>query len=204
MRPQWVLLFFCMGGLLLLAACSAGPAPTGVATSTPTSGLAPTLAVGPGTPTPVPTPTALPPQPTNKPPIKGAAARDFSVKGLDGKTVTLGQFNGKPLYLVFCVTWAEACQKFYPVLQSVYEKRSPDIQVLVIDFGEQQSVVKDYMAFRKLTLPTALDAEQRVSAGYGVFAVPTNFFIDKDGVVQHYEVTALSEDEIGNFLKTVQ
>ena len=43
-------------------------------------------------------------------------APPFTLKSLDGKTIALSDFKGKPVLLVFWATWCDTCKEELPLL----------------------------------------------------------------------------------------
>ncbi len=51
---------------------------------------------------------------------KGTPAPDFTLVSLDGDTVSLSDFKGKPVYLSFMTTWSYACLAEFDLLGKLY------------------------------------------------------------------------------------
>jgi peroxiredoxin len=145
------------------------------------------------TPTP---PAPAPPAPT---PAQGPQvdklAPDFKLQSLDGQTVSLGDFRGKPVLLNFWATWCPPCRFEMPFIQEIYENKEwsgKGLVILAIDIGENPSVVKEFMESYDLSFTVLLDIDQDVALEYNIRAIPTTFFIDKDGIIQDIKVGAFS------------
>lgn len=148
------------------------------------------------TPTPpAPAPPAPPaPTPAQGPEV-GKLAPDFKLQSLDGQTVSLGDFRGKPVLLNFWASWCGPCRAEMPFLQEIYEDKEwsgKGLVILTIDIGENPSVVKEFMENYDLSFPVLLDIDQDVALEYNIRAIPTTFFIDKDGIIQDIKVGAFS------------
>jgi len=122
-------------------------------------------------------------------------APDFQLPTLDGQAVSLGDFRGKPVLLNFWATWCGPCRFEMPFIQEIFEKKEwsdTGLVILAIDIGENPSEVKEFMENYDLSFPVLLDTNQDVALEYNIRAIPTTFFIDKDGIIQDIKVGAFS------------
>jgi peroxiredoxin len=113
----------------------------------------------------------------------GTPAPDFTLPGLDGSEVTLEDFRGKRVLLVFSDPDCAPCQLLAPKLEKVH-KRARDLQVLMISRGDPE-VNRAKRAEQRLTFPIALQRQWEISKSYGMFATPIAFLVNKDGVLTH-------------------
>ena len=128
-------------------------------------------------------------------PQVGKLAPDFQLQTLDGQTVSLGDFRGNPVLLNFWTSWCGPCRFEMPFIQEIFEKKEwsdTGLVILAIDIGENPSVVKEFMEHFGLSFPALLDINQDVALKYNIRAIPTTFFIDKDGIIQDIKVGAFS------------
>jgi len=118
-------------------------------------------------------------------------APDFQLLNLDGQTVSLSDFRGKPVMLNFWATWCGPCRAEMPYIQQVYDERSDDgLVVLAINIGESLAKVKGFMQDYGLTFPVLLDIQTEVAKQYNIQVIPTTFFIDPDGGIQDVGIGA--------------
>jgi len=166
---------------LLLAGCSSKPSPP-----------------------PASQPPASAPDETAAPEI-GSLAPDFQLQTLDGQTFSLSSVRGKPVLLNFWATWCGPCRFEMPFLQEIYEDYSDEELVLItVDIGESKSDVERFLQREGLSLPTLLDSEAKVARQYKTAAIPTTFFIDKDGIIRGKQIGAFSgKAAIENGLKKI-
>jgi peroxiredoxin len=176
--------------LMLVLVSVSGLILTGCVSSTPTP---PAPAPTPPAPTP---PVPAPPAPTPaQGPEVGKLAPDFKLQSLDGQTVSLGDFRGNPVLLNFWASWCGPCRFEMPFLQEIFESKEwsgKGLVILTIDIGENPSVVKEFMENYDLSFPALLDTDQNLALEYNIRAIPTTFFIDKDGIIQDIKVGAFS------------
>jgi peroxiredoxin len=124
----------------------------------------------------------------------GYPAPDFTLTDLEGKPTRLSDFRGQTVFLNFFATWCPPCRAEMPdILATHEENRMKGATVLAVDLQEDAKTVRNYADSVGLTFPIVLDRTGRVSALYRITALPTSFFIDKDGMIRDMQIGALSK-----------
>lgn len=113
----------------------------------------------------------------------GDNAHDFQLQTLDGESVALSDYIGKPVIVNFWATWCEPCEREMPEFQRFYEDYEGEVEILAVnvrDLNEQtvQKFVNEY----GLTFPILLDSED-VFRYYQVINLPASYFIDENGIL---------------------
>ena len=113
-------------------------------------------------------------------------APNFQSVLLDGKTVNLEDYNGKPLLIHFWAEWCPFCkleegsissiQKDWPVLTVAYQS------------GDKSDVIKHMKERNIESWPTIVDQDSRLAELFGVTGVPTSYIIDGEGNIRFAEV----------------
>ena len=122
-------------------------------------------------------------------------APDFQLPDLDGQLVTLSDLRGSPVLLNFWATWCGPCRSEMPFIQDISEDEefsSNGLLILAINIGEDSSTAKRFMVDNGLTFNVLLDTDQKIASEYNIRAIPTTFFIDKDGIIRDVKVGAFS------------
>ncbi|MBS1709807.1 MAG: TlpA family protein disulfide reductase [Armatimonadetes bacterium] len=118
---------------------------------------------------------------------KGKPLPAFSMKTVDGKTVSNSTYKGKVLVLDFWATWCAPCRKASPTFQSIYQKfGSKGVAVLGADVLEEKPSPdhgKKYAAEHKYTY-TFTTGGDSLHKALGATGVPVFVFVDKKGVVR--------------------
>jgi peroxiredoxin len=130
-------------------------------------------------------PARAQPFPNEPRPAVGSLAPNFTLTSLTGESITLSQLRGKPVVLNFWATWCQPCQRELPALQATAEDYADMVTILGIDQAEDQAIVQKFVDRFGLTYPILLDAEYHASDLYNVRGMPTTFFVDRDGFIQH-------------------
>lgn len=123
-------------------------------------------------------------------------APDFQLLSLDGQTISLSDFRGKPVLLNFWATWCGPCEYEMPFLQEIYEDEEwaeRGLVMLAVDVGEHPARVKLFIESLGLSFTVLLDIDQDVALMYNIRFFPSTFFIDKDGIIQDVKIGAFAD-----------
>lgn len=124
-------------------------------------------------------------------PQVGKQAPDFQLPNLEGQSISLSDFRGKPVLVNFWAVRCPPCRFEMPFIQAIFEESSDtELVVLAVDIGEAPSTVKDFIQSGNFSFPVLLDTSQDVALEYNIRAIPTTFLIDKDGIIQVIKVGA--------------
>jgi peroxiredoxin len=123
-------------------------------------------------------------------PQVGAIAPDFSLVTLDGNSVRLSDFHGKPVILNFWATWCPPCREEMPALEEIWQQYGAgDVVVLGVDQGESTAIVERFIREKvDTTFPILLDSDHAIGNSYFVRSLPTTFFIDRKGFIQEIRI----------------
>ncbi|HYL85026.1 MAG TPA: TlpA disulfide reductase family protein [Candidatus Angelobacter sp.] len=116
-------------------------------------------------------------------------APEFKLESLNGKPLSLAEYQGKVILLNFWATWCGPCRAEVPDLVALQEKYKDQLQILglVVD-DDDLDAIKKFAAEFGINYPVALASDEiRLQYG-GIPALPTSFVIDAQGrVVQKHE-----------------
>jgi cytochrome c biogenesis protein CcmG/thiol:disulfide interchange protein DsbE len=112
-------------------------------------------------------------------------APDFSLKTLDGKTVSSAALKNKTYVVNFFNSWCIPCQQEAPALQAFYDehKGEHDFAMLGIVRQDEASAIRGYVAAEKVTWPVALSGADQASLDFGTIGQPETFVVSSDGVM---------------------
>lgn len=106
---------------------------------------------------------------------------DAELARLEGGTVRLPEFTGRPLVVNLWATWCPPCRREMPVLAEAQAQR-PDVAFVFANQGEGAQDIRDYLRTSPMTLRNVLlDPSSRVSQGTGARGLPTTLFFDAKG-----------------------
>ena len=132
---------------------------------------------------------------SNKPKAKatgGAAVPNFTVKDLQGKDVSLGQFGGKVVLVNFWATWCSPCRIEIPwfiEFQQKYGGRGFTVLGVAMD-DEGKEAVEPYVRDERfdvngqpmaINYPILLGNDAVAQQFGGLIGIPTSVLISRDG-----------------------
>ncbi|MEQ6391051.1 TlpA disulfide reductase family protein [Bacillaceae bacterium S4-13-58] len=132
----------------------------------------------------------------------GMQAPDFTLKTLDGETVSLSDFRGQKVMINFWATWCPPCRAEMPDMQKFYEDEK--VVILAVNLTETESSKDDVYDFRKefgLTFPILIDENLDVGTQYQIRPIPTSFMIDTEGIIQHKATGPMNYEQMVEELK---
>jgi len=121
----------------------------------------------------------------------------YQLTDLDGKPITLQALRGKVVWLNFFASWCPPCQQETPILRGLADEYR-DRGLAVVGISVQETTVGDVKAYAeryRLGYTIGFDGSGHVLREYKVFALPTQLFLDVDGVIQ--QVVSGPVDEQG-------
>ncbi len=99
--------------------------------------------------------------------------------------ITIDNLKGKVVVLNFWATWCPPCKKEMPLLEATYNKyKEKGLIVLGVNYNEDSETITKFVKEMGITFPIALDRDFKVTKAYGVLALPTTFFIDRNGIIR--------------------
>jgi len=128
--------------------------------------------------------------------LEGKPAPNFTLKGLDGKSVSLSDLKGSVVVLDFWATWCGPCREGLPHINKIAKDRSGDgVKVFAVDLQEDASQVQPFVQQMNLTLPVLLDSDGATAQKYQAQAIPETVIIGKNGTVQKVIVGLVPDEE---------
>jgi peroxiredoxin len=115
----------------------------------------------------------------------GAAATDFTLRDVDGRTVRLSDYAGQVVLIDFWATWCVPCQAELPHFEEMYQaQKGKGFVVLAVSMDGPESISGVAPTVRRynLSYPVLLDEETKVVNIYNPKrTAPLSVLIDKAG-----------------------
>jgi cytochrome c biogenesis protein CcmG, thiol:disulfide interchange protein DsbE len=109
----------------------------------------------------------------------GGDSAVFSGTTLDGKTLDLETYRGKPVVVNFWASWCGYCEAEMPDLLA-FAAAHPGVAVVGVNVNDDEAAARESVAGWGLTFPSVYDPEGRIFAQFGTEGLPTTVFFDKD------------------------
>jgi len=128
----------------------------------------------------------------------------FQLLDLDGRPIRLADLRGKAVWLNFWASWCPPCQTETPVLRKMDQTyRDRGLVLISIEVQETVEAGRIYAAKYQLGYPIGADLAADVFRTYKVFALPTHFFIDPNGVVRQVVNGPLNEASAAALIESI-
>ena len=124
------------------------------------------------------------------------------LRDLDGKVIRLADLRGRPVWVNFWATWCPPCQEETPVLRDLYESHR-DEGLALIAISVQETTVEDVRAYvdrYDLGYTVGFDATSAIFHTYRAFGLPTQLFLDRDGVIRNVVLGPVTRDRAEQIL----
>jgi len=119
----------------------------------------------------------------------GTEAPAFTLKDIRGKEVSLSQFRGRKVVLLFWASWCPDCRAEIPALKALHAAAQPDkVAFVSVSFDRSfdtlcQFVEENYLPGVQLFDPAG-KKDSPIGEQYGIKWIPSLYVIDEAGKVQ--------------------
>lgn len=104
---------------------------------------------------------------------------------LDNTPLDLQKFKGKVVYLDFWATWCPPCMKSMPFLNDLRNELAADgFEIIAISVDDDADVARQFLKKHPVDYLIATDPTGQCPKQYGVKAMPSAYFIDRNGVIR--------------------
>ncbi len=128
----------------------------------------------------------------------GERAPDFELTLIDGSKVRSADLRGQVVVLNFWATWCGPCKAELPLLDNYYRLRKDNgLRVIAVATEDSLPAYKLKPLFAAMTIPSA----RRIKGPFAVLgALPTNYIIDRAGIVRYAKTGAFDLDALNGLL----
>ncbi len=157
-------------------------------------------------------PAILPSSVPKSAPQQGFAAPEFRLNTFAGQPVDLAGLKGKVVLVNFWASWCQPCRAEMQAIQNTYaDYHDQGLVVLAVNTTYQDDLNRaaQFAQSEGLTFPFLTDPDGSAARLYQVRAMPTSFFIDRQGKIVRVVIggpmpEALIRTQIEAMLKEVR
>jgi peroxiredoxin len=134
-----------------------------------------------------------------------AAAPDFTLQSLDGKTVRLSDFRGKAVVLNFWATWCGPCKIEMPWFVDLQKQYGPaGVQFLGVAMDDASTKdIAEFAQSMNVNYPILIGKESVGEAYGGVQFLPETFYLDRNGKIVDKAFGLKGRGEIEDDIKKI-
>ncbi|MGC2049635.1 MAG: TlpA disulfide reductase family protein [Gallionella sp.] len=123
------------------------------------------------------------------------AAPDFHLTLFEGGDFQLSAQKGKIVVINFFASWCVSCGEETPVIEKASHQYAPlEVVFLAIAVDDTEKKAKAFMKKMGITIPAGLDKTGEIKDDYGIYGMPTTFFIDKNGRINYFHSGVVTEE----------
>ncbi len=122
------------------------------------------------------------------------AAPQFALTLLDGSEFRLSDYKGKPVMINFFASWCLPCREEIPALIKIhdaYQKKGVTFVAIAVDDTVRE--VNKLIKKTGFNFPAGLDKTGSIKESYGVYGLPTSFFISRDSTISYFHPGGVNE-----------
>jgi len=123
---------------------------------------------------------------------------------LDGTPIRLSDLRGKAVWINFWASWCPPCQFETPTIRAMDEKyRDRGLAIVAVQVQQTVDAGREYAQRYGLRYTIGADVTGAVFHTYHVFALPTQFFIDPNGVLRQVVNGPLSDTRASQLIESI-
>ncbi len=97
----------------------------------------------------------------------------------------------------FFASWCVSCGEEIHHIQDAFQTYTPEkVVFLGVAIDDTEKKAKAFMQKNKLSIPAGLDREGKLKEAFGLYGMPTTFFIDKNGIISYFHAGVVTKDLI--------
>jgi cytochrome c biogenesis protein CcmG/thiol:disulfide interchange protein DsbE len=135
--------------------------------------------------------------------VSGKTVPNFSLPTLPpyreewGDSINYEDFAGKkPLVINFWASWCPPCRREARLLEASWQKHRTNVQFIGVNFQDQEADALEFIDEFGQTFPSGADRRGETGIEFGVFGMPTTYFVDPDGTIRAAKVGEISAEEL--------
>lgn len=122
-------------------------------------------------------------------------APDFTLTSIDGGSLRYGEIKGKPILVNFFASWCLPCREEMPAIERIArEYKAKGVVFLGVAVDDTEAKMREFLTRFDVSFPVGLDSGATIQKSFGVYGIPTTYFIDRQGVINYFHAGAVTEE----------
>jgi len=118
-------------------------------------------------------------------PLVDQPAPPIDLRDLEGRRVRLADFDGRPVIVNFWASWCIPCREEFQLFREARAAHAEEgLEILGIVHDDSAANAAEFVAQEAAEWPALMDPDDVAWAAYLNPALPTTFFIDREGIVR--------------------
>ena len=112
---------------------------------------------------------------------------NIQLESLDGTTMDIAKaYQGKALLINFWATWCPHCVEEIPSMNRALQQLDDEKFAMVsISYKDTRALLEAFVKEVKVDFPILLDVDGNVSEQWNIFAFPSSFLVDANGLIRY-------------------
>lgn len=131
-----------------------------------------------------------------------AAAADFNLTDLQGKSHRLADYRGKWLLVNFWATWCPPCLHEVPDLSALHTAhKDRDLEVIGVALDSTRASVQEFVGKHHVSYPVVIGNYKLARQIGEVEVLPTSYLYDPSGKLVSQQAGILSREDVEDYLR---
>lgn len=133
-----------------------------------------------------------------------AAKLDFTLTDMNGKSVNLADYKGRPVLINFWATWCPPCKQEIPAFIELQDKyRDQGFVVLGVSTDDPADALQQFAAEYKMNYPVLQGTEELMDEYGPIWAIPVSIFVKRDGTICKKHMGPASKEDFEKDIKAL-
>lgn len=115
----------------------------------------------------------------------GKPAPSFTIKTLEGQSITPATAKGRVLIINIWASWCEPCRKEMPAIEAFYQKHhSQGVDVVAVSLDDPSDLPNIKTVLKPFSFQGAMEKDSDLGSFGRIWRVPVTFVIDQNGILR--------------------
>jgi len=126
----------------------------------------------------------------------GPPVPDQGFETFDGERTSLSEFQGEPVVVNFWASWCAPCIAEMPDFERVHQALQGQVRFLGLNTQDDRASADELVERTGVTYDLALDPDGELFRAFEVIAMPTTYFVNREGIIVHRHSGLATEQQL--------